>query len=183
MSDKSWVPYVEFHGMTRPEVVRAKYRKYSRQGQPKAWLLREFNDEEIHWVDAHVDQMFWQMVRHELRTNPEFQSRLEFISDHYKVPQHEFLERIKKRHWAQMQVWTDDRQHRAFLTEVFRAWRAAKVAAREADPAYDEERRRKMLYEQDAARYAARSWADRLAAEWYVPSDLEMVQWLQDLGE
>ena len=134
-------------------------------------------------MDAHVDQMFWQMVRHEMRTNPNFVSQMEFIESFYEVPQYEFLERIKKRYWAQMQKWTDDRRHQGFLNEVFRAWRAAKAEIYDVDPAHDAERHRQRLLQEDAERFAARSWTERLQQQWHDPSDLEMAQWLRELGE
>lgn len=85
-------------------------------------------------MEAHVDQIFWQMVRKELRGHPKLQKWLEFIENYYEVPQHEFLERIKKRHWAQMQAWTDDRRHQSFLQEVYRAWHAAQEAIQQDHP-------------------------------------------------
>jgi len=91
-------------------------------------------------MDAHVDQMFWQMVRHELRSNPTFKMQLEFIENFYELPQHEFLLRIKTRYWALMQQWTDDRRHLAFRTEVMRAYKAAKEQIEDVDPANDERR-------------------------------------------
>lgn len=145
----------------------------------KAYFEGHYNHSDMTVMDAHVDQIFWQMVRMELRSNKNLQKQLEFIEAFYEVPQHEFLERIKKRYWAQMQLWTDDRRHQKFLMEVFRAWRAAKEQIYDDDPATDVARQR----QRDAQQFADRSWAERLNAAWSEPSDLEMAQWLQELGQ
>jgi len=116
-------------------------------------------------MEAHVDQMFWQMVREELRSHKDINMWLEFIANFYEVPQHEFLERIKNRHWAQMQVWTDDRRHLAFLTEVMRAFRAAKQQIDDVDPATDQRRAHQAWLEQEGREFAARMWAERRAVE------------------
>jgi len=165
--------------VSKTEWARAQYRAASRAGMSKADIEARYNYGDVRIMDAHVDQMFWQMVRHQMRTNKKFQSQLEFISNFYEVPQHEFLERIKKRHWAQMQVWTDDRLHLGFLTEVLRAYRAAKDQIADVDPANDVRRQ----LERDAQQFAQRAWAERLATNWNEPTDVEMAQWLQELGE
>jgi len=124
----------------RDEWVRAQYRAASRGGATKAQIEQRFNHSDMQIMDAHVDQMFWQMVRHELRTNPTFDMQLQFIERFYELPQHEFLLRIKTRFWALMQQWTDDRRHMAFRTEVMRAYKAAKEQIEDVDPANDERR-------------------------------------------
>jgi len=105
----------------RDEWARAQYRAASRAGVTRAEFEARYSHGDMLVMDAHVDQIFWQMVRHEMRTNRKFVSQMEFIANFYELPQHEFLERIKKRYWAQMQLMTDDRSHRQFLTEIFRA--------------------------------------------------------------
>lgn len=111
----------------RDDWARAQYRASSRAGKTREWFEANFRHADMQIMDAHVDQMFWQMVRHEMRTNPRFVKQMEFIASFYEMPQHEFLEKLKKRHWAQMQMMTDDRQHSAFLMEVWRAWHAAQL--------------------------------------------------------
>jgi len=127
--------------VSKTEWARAQYRAASRAGLTKAQIEARYHYGDVRIMDEHVDQMFWQMVRHQLRTNPTFNMQLQFIESFYELPQHEFLHRIKTRYWAQMQKWTDDRQHQAFRTEVFRAYRAAKEQIADVDPANDERRR------------------------------------------
>jgi len=127
--------------VSKDEWARAQYRAASRAGLTKAQIEARYNYGDVRVMDQHVDQMFWQMVRHQLRTNPTFNMQLQFIESFYELPQHEFLNRIKTRYWAQMQKWTDDRQHQAFRTEVFRAYRSAKQQIEDVDPANDERRR------------------------------------------
>lgn len=165
--------------LSRDEWARAQYRAMSRAGGTRQQFDQRYLHSDMVVMDAHVDQIFWQMVRHEIRTNPQFVQHLEFISNFYEVPQHEFLERLKKRHWAQMQVWTDDRHHLKFRTEVFRAWRAAKEQIWDDDPANDVRHQ----LERDAEHAALLSHADRIADMWHDPSDLEMAQWLQELAQ
>jgi len=115
----------------RDEWVRAQYRAASRGGATKAQIEQRFNHSDMQIMDAHVDQMFWQMVRHEARTNPTYNRQMEFIENFYELPQHEFLLRIKSRFWALMQQWTDDKKHRQFLQEIYRAWHAAQMQLEE----------------------------------------------------
>jgi len=105
--------------VSKTEWARAQYRAASRAGLTKAAIEARYNYGDVRIMDEHVDQMFWQMVRHQLRTNPTFNMQLEFIESFYELPQHEFLNRIKSRYWAQMQKWTDDRQHSAFGRRCF----------------------------------------------------------------
>jgi len=140
--------------VSKTEWARAQYRAASRAGLTKAQIEARYNYGDVRIMDEHVDQMFWQMVRHQLRTNPTFNMQLQFIESFYELPQHEFLHRIKTRYWAQMQKWTDDRQHQAFRTEVFQS--------ADVDPANDERRaqaaflaahvRRQMIAEDDYRR-------------------------------
>jgi len=144
---------------SRDDWARAQYRAASRAGVTKAQFERTYRHSDMQVMDAHVDQMFWQMVRHELRTNPTFNMQMQFIEQFYELPQHEFLLRIKTRFWALMQQWTDDRRHMAFRTEVMRAYKAAKEQIEDVDPANDERRaqrafvqahvRRQMIAEDD----------------------------------
>ena len=84
----------------RDDWVKAQYRAMSRGGaKTKAYFEGHFQARDVRVMDEHVDQMFWQMVRMELRKpGSKLQKWLEFIENYYEVPQHEFLERIKKRH-------------------------------------------------------------------------------------
>ena len=147
--------------VSKTEWARAQYRAASRAGLTKAQIEARYNYGDVRIMDEHVDQMFWQMVRHQLRTSPTFNMHLQFIESFYEVPQHEFLNRIKMRYWAQMQKWTDDRRHQAFQTEVFRAYRAAKEQIEDVDPANDERRAHQAWLEADARRFAARQWRER----------------------
>jgi len=165
--------------VSKDEWARAQYRAASRAGATIQDFEARYRHGDMMVMDAHVDQIFWQMVRMELRSNPQLQTWLEFIENFYEVPQHEFLERIKKRYWAQMQLMTDDRRHTKFVHEVFRAWRAAKEQIYDDDPASDVRRQ----IEADAVHFAQRSHADRLADQWADISDLEMIQILQQLGQ
>lgn len=112
---------------SRDDWARSQYRASSRSGADKAYFEGHYGAQDMAIMDKHVDQMFWQMVRQELRENLRFVKQMEFIEAFYEMPQHEFLDRIKKRHWAQMQRWTDDRHHRDFLMEIWRAWHAAQL--------------------------------------------------------
>jgi len=153
----------------KDEWARAQYRAASRGGASKQEMESRYSYSDLQVMDAHVDQMFWQMVRHEMRTNPKFVSQMEFIENFYEVPQHEFLERIKMRYWAQMQVLTDDRQHRRFLNEVFRAWHAAREQI-EPEPLYERAQR-------DAA--AEMMFQDAEDQRYY--DDQEMIETLESL--
>lgn len=113
--------------ISKDDWARAQYRASSRAGADRAYFEGHYGHADMVVMDAHVDQMFWQMVRDEMRKNPRFVKQMEFIESFYELPQHEFLERIKKRYWAQMQLWTDDRSHQKFLTEVWRAYHAAQM--------------------------------------------------------
>lgn len=126
--------------VSKDEWARAQYRAASMAGRTKEWFERTYAHSHMQVMDAHVDQIFWQMVRMELRSNPKFEQWLQFIESFYEMPQHEFLERIKKRFWAQMQPMTQDGKHRVFVNEVFRAYRAAKEQIEDVDPALDEQR-------------------------------------------
>lgn len=165
--------------VSKDEWARAQYRAASRAGATREQFEARYRHSDMAVMEAHVDQIFWQMVRMELRSNKDFPKWLEFIENFYEVPQHEFLERIKKRYWAQMQRMTDDHRHTKFLHEVFRAWRAAKEQIYDVDPAFDVRRQ----LEADAQQFAQRSWADRVADQWADISDLEMVQMLQQLAQ
>lgn len=169
----------------RDDWVKAQYRAMSRSGaKSRAYFEGHFQPADVRIMDAHVDQMFWQMVRMELRkAGSKLQDWLEFIESFYEIPQEEFLIRIKNRYWAQMQVMTEDRNHWKFLQEVYRAWHGAKQQIYDDDPAHDARRRLQQQLQADAEQAAAMSHADRLADAWHDPSDLEMAQWLQELGE
>jgi len=117
--------------VSKDEWARAQYRAASRAGRTKSDIQSRYNHSDLLVMDAHVDQMFWQMVRHEMRTNPTFNQQMQFIEGFYELPQHEFLERIKNRFWALMQQWTDDKKHRQFLQEIYRAWHAAQMQLEE----------------------------------------------------
>jgi len=149
----------------KDEWARAQYRAASRAGATKAQMESRYNHSDLVVMDAHVDQMFWQMVRHELRSNPQVTQWLEFIESYYEMPQHEFLERIKKRYWAQMQKWTDDRRHQAFLTELMRAYRAAKAEIDDVDPANDERKAKEAWLKAQGEAYAARVRRERAELE------------------
>jgi len=142
--------------VSKTEWARAQYRAASRAGMTKAQIEARYNYGDVRIMDEHVDQMFWQMVRHQLRTNPTFNVQLQFIESFYEVPQHEWLTRIKNRFWAQMQLWTDDRRHTKFLTEVFRAYRAAKEQIADVDPANDERRAQEAFLDRHVHRQMAR---------------------------
>jgi len=116
-------------GPGKIEGVRAQYRAASRAGLSKADIQRRYTNADVAIMDQHVDQMFWQMVRHELRVNAQFANEMQDIQRLYNQPQHEFLERIKNRFWAKMQEWTDDRNHVQFLKEIYRAWHAGMLRA------------------------------------------------------
>jgi hypothetical protein len=118
---------------SRDDWARAQYRASSRAGADRAYFEGHYGQQDLAIMDRHVEQMFWQMVRYEYRTNPRFVTQMRFISSFYEQPEHEFLERIKKRYWAQMQNLTDDRSHRQFLLEIWRAWHAGQLQT-EIDP-------------------------------------------------
>jgi len=114
--------------VTRDEWARAQYRAASRAGATKELIHQRYQYRDLRVMDEHVDQIFWQMVRHEMRTNATFNQQMQLIEGYYELPQHEFLERIKNRFWALMQQMTDDKKHRLFLQEIYRAWHAAMEA-------------------------------------------------------
>lgn len=153
------------HQVSRDDWARAQYRAASRAGRTKKWFQDTFQHGDMRVMDEHVAQMFWQMVREEQRTNPKFDSQMQFIASFYEMPQHEFLERLMARHWAQMQPMTDDRSHRVFLLEVFRAWRAAKDQIEDVDPAHDERRAHAAWLRQEAEEFSRRQWAGRHQTE------------------
>jgi len=160
--------------LSRDDWIKAQYRAMSRSGaKSKAYFEGHFQARDVRIMDEHVDQMFWQMVRMELRKpGSKLQKWLEFIESYYEVPQHEFLDRIKKRHWALMQVWTDDRDHRSFLQEVYRAWHAAQEAIAPEDPRLA---RIRWLAEEE------RRYADEQDTRYY--DDLMMAEVLEELGQ
>jgi len=155
--------------ISKDEWARAQYRAASRAGATRDYFESHYGHSDMQVMDAHVDQIFWQMVRMEMRKNEKFVQQLEFISNYYEVPQHEFLERIKKRYWAQMQLMTDDRKHLQFLKEVFRAWSAAKEAIADVDPARDEQNARRAQFDARAAREAQyeHEYQETLNRAWY----------------
>lgn len=157
--------------VTREEWARAQYRAASLAGaKSKAEFERKYAHSDMQAMEAHVDQIFWQMVRMELRSNPKLQKQLEFIESYYEVPQHEFLERIKNRYWAMMQPMTNDRRHQKFLQEVFRAWHAARLQVEDESPMME---RFRQLADQDRQNEEelARRFAD----------DVEMIETLESL--
>jgi len=113
--------------ISRDEWVRAQYRAASRGGATKAEIESRFTHSDLKVMDDHVMQMFWQMVRHEMRTNPKYNQQMQFIASFYELPEHEFLIRLARRFWAQMQRMTDDKTHGTFLQEIYRAWHAAQM--------------------------------------------------------
>lgn len=135
-------PYEYYHGgLTRPEVVRANYRAWSRQGQTRAWMLKNITNvdgrvdaDEYFWMDEHVSQMFWQMVRKLLRLAPRFGQMLEFNANFYEKDQEQILEHIRKVHWASMQQIDDDRSHTVIYRHVERLYNDAKEQLRGARP-------------------------------------------------
>jgi len=120
------MPYEHYHqGMTRPEVTRALYRKWSREGQTRQWMLKNItgidgrvNAEEYAWMDDHVKQMFFQMVRKLLRLSPHFGYMLEIIERVSGRSQEDTLEHIRKQLWAKMQQIDDDRSHTELYKKV-----------------------------------------------------------------
>jgi len=117
------MPYEHFHGgLTRPEVTRALYRQWSRQGQTREWMLKNVTNmdgrvdvDEHQWMDEHVKQMFYQMVRKLLRMSPRFGEMLDLISRASGRSQEEVLEQVRRQLWAKMQQIDDDPSH----TEIF----------------------------------------------------------------
>jgi len=116
------------------EWVKSQYRAASRRGLTKEDIRSRYAGEDLAVMDEHVNQMFWQMVRHEVRTNKTFVTNLQFIEEHEGTPQHEVLQRIMQRFWAKMQQWDDDKKHSGLIMEVFRAAQAARGRAYERDP-------------------------------------------------
>jgi len=114
-------------GPGKIEGVRAQYRAASRAGLTKSEIYSRFRGSDLEIMEDHVDQIFDQMVRHEYATNPTFVRNMQFIEVHYRKDAGAFLNAIKNRFWAQMQKWTDDKKHKAFLTEIYRAWHAGQV--------------------------------------------------------
>jgi len=120
------MPYEHFHGgMTRPEVIRALYRKWSREGQTRQWMLKNITNidgtvdrEELQWMDEHVSQMFYQMVRKLLRLSPHFGYMLEIIERVSGRSQAQTLEHIRKQLWAKMQTIDDDSSHTELYIKV-----------------------------------------------------------------
>jgi len=120
------MPYEHWHqGMTRPEVTRALYRKWSREGQTRQWILKNITNidgtvdaEEYGWMDAHVSQMFFQMVRKLLRLSPHFGYMLEIIERVSGRSQEQTLEHIRKQLWAKMQQIDDDSSHTELYIKV-----------------------------------------------------------------
>jgi len=118
------MPYEHYHqGMTRPEVIRSLYRKWSREGQTRQWMLKnitdmsgEVNKEEYDWMEDHVKQMFFQMVRKLLRVAPHFGYMLDIIERVSGRTQEQTLEHIRKQLWAKMQQIDDDPSH----TEIYK---------------------------------------------------------------
>jgi len=114
-------------GPGKIEGVRAQYRHASRAGLTKSEIYSRYTNSDLAIMEEHVDQMFDQMVRHEYATNPTFVRNMQFIEVHYRKSAAAFLNAIKNRFWAHMQKWTDDKSHRAFLTEIYRAYHAGQV--------------------------------------------------------
>jgi len=118
------LPYEHFHGgMTRPEVIRGLYRKWSREGQTREWMLKNITNmdgridyDELNWMDDHVKQMFYQMVRKLLRMAPPFGRMLDVIERGSGKSQDQVLEHVRKQLWAKMQQIDDDSSH----TEIYR---------------------------------------------------------------
>jgi len=127
-------------GPGKVEGVRAQYRAASRAGLTKSEIYGRYRGSDLEIMEQHVDQMFDQMVRHEYATNATFRRNMQFITGFYEKTAAQFLDAIKNRYWAQMQVWTDDKKHTAFLQEVYRAWHAGQVQIT-ADPLGDHIRR------------------------------------------
>jgi len=169
--------------ITKDEWARAQYRASSRAGATRQYFEGHFNHSDMVVMDAHVDQMFWQMVRHEMRTNKDFVRKLEFIEGFYEVPQHEFLERIKKRYWAQMQPMTDDPKHLRFLTEIHRAYAAAKEQIADVDPATDERRAQQAFVDREVARQMAREARDAAQSDREYYEQMAMEETLESLWE
>jgi len=119
-------PYEHFHGgQSRPDVVRALYRKWSREGQTRAWMLKNITNmdgkvdsEEYGWMDDHVKQMMYQMVRHLARVAPHFNTMLDLIERVSGRSQESVLEHIRKQLWAKMQQIDDDRSHTELYKKV-----------------------------------------------------------------
>jgi len=121
-------PYEHFHGgMTRPDVVRANYRRWSREGQTREWILRnitnmdgELDRDEHYWMDAHVSQMFDQMVRKLHSESQHFTEMLNQVVLGSGRTQAAVLEHIRKQLWAKMQQIDDDPSH----TEIYKKVKA-----------------------------------------------------------
>jgi len=136
------LPYEHFHGgLTRPEVTRALFRKWSREGQTRAWMLKNITNvdgrvdaEELAWMDDHVTQMFYQMVRKLLRLAPRFGQMLDFNERFYEKSQEEILEHIRKVHWARMQQIDDDPSHTTIYRHVERLYNDAQEQLSGAGP-------------------------------------------------
>lgn len=136
------LPYEHWHGgLTRPEVIRALYRKWSREGQTRVWMLRNITNidgsvdrEELGWMDEHVTQMFYQMVRKLLRLAPRFGKMLDFNERFYEKSQDQILEHIRKVHWAKMQQIDDDSSHTVIFRHVERLYNDAQEQLRDAVP-------------------------------------------------
>jgi hypothetical protein len=82
-----------------------------------------------------------------------------------------------------MQLMTDDRSHRQFLTEIFRAWRAAKEQIADVDPAHDERRAQAAFFDRVVARQMARESRDAAEADREYYEQMEMEQTLETLWE
>jgi len=148
------MPYEHYHdGMTRPEFIRAQYRKWSRQGQTREWMLKNITNadgrvdpEEYDWMDQHVSQMFYQMVRKLLRLSPQFGHMLDFISRASERSQDEVLEHLRKQLWAKMQQIDDDRSHTELYIKLEQLYFITQDALPPDQPAAAPPRRRGSMF-------------------------------------
>jgi len=151
------LPYEHWHGgLTRPEVIRGLYRKWSREGQTRAWMLKNVTNvdgridvEEFGWMDAHVSQMFYQMVRKLLRVAPHFGNMLDVIERASGRTQDQVLEHIRKQLWAKMQQIDDDPSHTELYKKVQQLYFTFEQQLRDAtfNPSRGRPRRSGSLFE------------------------------------
>lgn len=105
---------------SRDDWVRAQYRAASRNGLSKEGFEGRYRGADMIIMDAHVSQMFYQMVRKLLHMSPTFGQMLTSISENSGREQDDVLEHLRKMLWTKMQQIDDDPSHTLIYKHVER---------------------------------------------------------------